>query len=126
MGRQVYEKGVVMVTTDPVAVSQAANQYKCVDVDGELAGSTGTGAYGILQNSPVVGEVSEVAVGGISKAIAGATVTAGAYLTNEGTTGHVIPATGTNRIIGRAVTAGADTELISMLVIPHGGINAAA
>lgn len=126
MGQQVYEKSVLMVTTAPVAVTQAANQYKCVDIDGELAGSTGAGAYGILQNSPVVGEVSEVAIGGISKAIAGGTVTAGDYLTNEGTTGHVIAATSTNRIIGRAVTGGADTELISMLVIPHGGINAAS
>ena len=106
--RQVWEEQLVVISIPDVAGDMSGNQYLVVDAAGALAGSTGTGGLGILQNKPKAGETAAVAVGGVSKAIAGDTITVGAKLTNEVTTGRVIPATSTNRIIGIALTAGND------------------
>ena len=124
--RQVWEEALVVISIPDVAGDMSSNQYKVVDAAGALAGNTGTGGLGILQNKPKAGETAAVAVGGVSKAIAGATIAVGDKLTNETTTGHVIPATSTNRVIGIALTAGNDTEIVSMLVVPSNAINAAS
>ena len=125
MGREVYSKELMKISIPGVATDQSDNQWKVVDAAGVLsATATGDGGLGILQNKPEAGETAIVGVVGVTKAIAGDTITAGALLTNEQTTGHVIAATSTDRIIGIALSDGADTEYITMFVLPGNGINA--
>lgn len=72
---------------------------------------------GILQNKPKSGEAATIAFAGASKAVAGATVTARALLTTNGS-GKVIDAVSGSIVIGRAQEAGATDEIISVVLMP--------
>ena len=73
---------------------------------------------GVLQNDPASGFGAEVAVGGVSKVVSGAAVTAGALLMPD-TSGRAITLTGTNPSAGVALTTStAANQIISMLVVP--------
>lgn len=76
---------------------------------------------GILQNDPVSGAVADVAIGGISKAVAGAAITLGAALMAD-SSGRVITATsaGTNPVLGWALNqATAANQVISIHLAPQ-------
>ncbi len=74
-------------------------------------------AIGILQNKPVANEAAAIAVEGVSKARAGAAITAGAALMCD-SSGRVITATGsTAHTLGQALeTSTAADQIISVLL----------
>ena len=78
-------------------------------------------AIGVLQNDPLSGAVADVCIGGISKAVAGASITLGAALMSD-TSGRVITQTspGTNPLVGWALNqATAANQIISIQVAPQ-------
>lgn len=81
------------------AVSAAATEIPC----------------GVLQNNPNSGEAASIAYSGLSKAVAGATLTARGLLTTNGS-GQVIDAVSGAVIIGRAMEAVAVSERASVLL----------
>src|SRR4051812_47110957 len=71
-----------------------------------LSTVAGDKCIGILQNKPSTGIAANVAVFGMSKAVAGATITAGQELMNSSTqAGALIPVTTGLSTIGRALQA---------------------
>ena len=121
MGTESYEIPGIMWTIPDVASSLATSQWCVIKADGALADSQGVGGIGILQNKPTAGQNALVMVSGISKAKAGAAVTAGDYVTNSATTGALEPAASADVIVGIALT-GADTagDLFSLLIVQSG------
>lgn len=103
------------------AADLSAKQYYAVKVDsagkGALAGA-GERAAGILQNVPESGKSGTVMVFGISKAVYGATVAAGAALMVNAS-GQLITATAGNFIVGTALEAGAVNEVHNVLLQPN-------
>src|SRR5690348_7623622 len=76
----------------------------------------GSVIYGILQNAPKLGQAADVGVLGISKAMAGAAITAGAQLQSN-SAGRVITATSTNHRFAIALEAATGAgQIISVLV----------
>lgn len=100
----------------------SADQFKLVTLanDGQIdvTGNTSTNdVTGVLQNKPsAAGYAASVMMSGVSKVIAGETINEGDLLTPSAVTaGRVdVADAATNRIIGRALTAGAAGEVISM------------
>ncbi len=94
-----------------LAVAVSAPRTVTVDTSG------GTAAiYGILQNTPGQGQAADVGILGISKAVAGAALSAAAQLQAD-TQGRVITATGTNHRFAIALEAAtAAGQLITVFV----------
>lgn len=121
MGRQVYSESLTVITISPVASDQQLSQYLVVDALGVAETTAGAGGIGILQNRPNTGETAKVGIVGVSKAIAGAAVTAGAQVTND-TNGKIVAAATGDIAIGWALqAAGAEDELLSVLIAPATG-----
>ena len=77
--------------------------------------------YGILQNKPASGQAADVGFLGVSKAIAGAAITAGAALMTD-TSGRLITATSTNHRVGYAIeSVSATNTIFTMMVLPGAG-----
>lgn len=102
----------------------SSNQYYFVtktttnnEVDLSSAGDL---ALGILQNDPIANEGAGVRLLGISKVVAGGSITAGDYIA-VGTGGTAITRT-TENIVGFALESGASGEVISIYVLPLGAI----
>lgn len=86
-----------------------------------LASTGGEAIYGILQNNPISGLAADVGMLGITKAVAGAAVTAGDYLMTD-TSGRVITATSTNHRIGQALeTCAVANQIITIALGPNSG-----
>lgn len=107
-----------------VASSDFSSSQYCaaiVDANGQAAlAGAGVNADGIMQDKPVIGRSGGVAVLGISKAIAGAAVPAGALVMSNAS-GQLIPATATNFAIGKAITAASGVGVVfSVLLRPAG------
>jgi hypothetical protein len=64
---------------------------RTVVIGASTVGTLGDPCYGVLQNNPESGEMAEVMVIGISKCVAGDTITAGAYVKCDAN-GAAIPA----------------------------------
>ena len=92
---------------------------KAVNVASNNLGTSAVGlAAGILQNKPsAAGRAASVAVSGLSKAVAGATVTVNALVTHDGS-GYVIDAVSGSTVIGRALEAAAAQETFSVMLQP--------
>ena len=84
-----------------------------------VSSQAGDQALGILQNKPQSGEAAKVRVVGISKALAAAAITAGAYL-RAGATGFLVTGNSGN-VVGTALTDGTSGGAFTMLVHPHQG-----
>lgn len=103
----------------------SANQFQFVDVsaDGQVD-LTGAGAYavGVLQNDPAAaGRAAEVAVGGKTQVKCGGTVTAGGPVSSDANGKAVDAASASGDIIlGEAMEAGANNEVITILFHPRG------
>jgi hypothetical protein len=97
----------------------SASQYKAVKIDSDgnavLAGA-GEKSVGVLQDKPLdIGHAGAVGFNGITKAIAGAAITAGSEV-EVGTDGKLITLD-TGVSLGTATTsAGADGEQFSLLI----------
>lgn len=73
---------------------------------------------GVLQNTPSSGQAAGIAYGGFTKVMAGAAVTARAFITTNGS-GKAIAAVSGDMVMGRAVLAAAATdEIISAVIFP--------
>lgn len=92
---------------------------KAVNVASHNLGASAVGlAVGILQNKPAAaGRAASVAQSGLSKAVAGATVTVNALVTHDAS-GYVIDAVSGSTVIGRALEAGAAQEIITVQLQP--------
>lgn len=82
-----------------------------------VCNGAGENALGVLQNNPASGQAATIAVGGITKVLAGATVAIGEQLATT-SAGKAAPATGGQVILGEAMSGGGDGVLISMLWRP--------
>lgn len=80
-------------------------------------------AIGVLQNAPASGEAAEVAIGGVSKVLAGGTLTLGQLVASDRTAATIETtiAAGTatyGHAIGRALEAAASGEYFELLITP--------
>jgi hypothetical protein len=104
----------------PVSADLSAHQYKIVVLDASaelaLAATGGTGGF-VLLDTPASGN-GTILLAGKGKVIAGAAVSAGEFLSNEVTTGHAIPATTGDYIVGVALEDGVDGQVIKFLATP--------
>jgi len=110
------------------------NMMKCLQLWGSQTVTAGTGtaatvpSYVIGIQAPELpdsgtGKDIRVIVGGITQAIAGGAFTAGAELCFQTNTSKLIVATSAtaSRVVARALTpAAADSDIVSVLVIPTG------
>jgi hypothetical protein len=105
------------------AADLSTKQFYCVKITAQrsvnLANSGGEAIYGVLQNKPTAGQAADVGFLGISKAAAGAAITAGAYLMTD-TTGRLIAATTTGHRVAQALEAAtAAGQLITVALGPN-------
>lgn len=110
------------------AADLSAKQFFCVKISAanavNLAAASTDAVIGILQNKPKSGAEAQVATGGLTKAHAGAAITAGAKVMSDAN-GKVIPYVGSagNCCIGIAKDgAGADGDIFSVYLKDFGGI----
>lgn len=85
-----------------------------------IASSVTVPVYGILQNTPMAGDAADVGIMGISKAVAGAAITAGAELMID-SSGRLIPWVTAAFKVGIAIeSAGALGVVFTMMIYPPG------
>ena len=117
-------ENLVAVVPLPVAADYSTTgQYLFVDINSSgqaaLVAGQGLNAYGILQDNPgAAGLVGRIAVGGMIKVTAGETITAGDQLTVGADARAEIGLVG-DVVFGKAITGGADGEIITMLWQPQ-------
>lgn len=119
-----YEEAVQGVNIPAGAdLSAATKQYTVVKVDntGRVINTAvlGEASDGILQNLPKLGDPAKVGIGGVSKARAGGTITAGAKVTANAT-GLVVAAAAGNKIVGTALSAAVANDVIPVLLANPG------
>ena len=106
------------------AADLSAKQFYCVKLTAARAvnlSGAGDASYGILQNKPISGEVCDVALFGISKAVAGAATTAGGPLMID-SSGRVIDKTSTNTVVAMGLEAATATgQIITVKIVPTAG-----
>ena len=107
--------------------SLAAAQFKFVTLESDgqvdLADSAGENCVGILLNSPAAGAAATVALTGKVMVTAGGTIAAGAAVATDAA-GDAVTAASTNIIMGYALEAAVDGQVMAMELIQGG--NAAA
>ena len=107
--------------------SLAAAQFKFVTLESDgqvdLADSAGENCVGILLNSPAAGAAATVALTGKVMVTAGGTIAAGAAVATDAA-GDAVTAASTNIIMGYALEAAVDGQIMAMELIQGG--NAAA
>lgn len=80
--------------------------------------SAGVAIFGILQNTPLQGDSCDVCVVGISKAVAGGAITAGAALSVDAN-GRLVTQSSANLCVGYAKSsAAAAGDLFDALILP--------
>lgn len=83
-----------------------------------LVSSGGGAIYGILQNTPLLGDAADVCLVGISKAVGGASITRGAALMTD-SSARLITQTGSNVIVGYALeSCGAAGDIFTAFIVP--------
>lgn len=110
------------------AADLSSSQFLAVKITAarqvNLANTGGEGIYGILQNKPTSGQAADVGILGVSKAVAGASFSAGAELMTD-TSGRLITATSTNRRVAMAIeAAGAAGDVVTVALVPNFGVTA--
>lgn len=116
---------VNMSSTAGLAGPNGTGQFLAVIMSGSRTVSpAGASAQiaGILQNDPAVGQAANIAFSGVTKAVAGAAITAGASLQTDAS-GRVITATvGTNPAIGYAIESASGANAIVTICLSNPGI----
>lgn len=107
--------------------SLAAAQFKFVTLESDgqvdLADSAGENCIGILLNSPAAAAAATVAISGKVMVTAGGTIAAGAAVATDAS-GDAVTAASTNIIMGYALEAAVDGQVMAIELIQGG--NAAA
>jgi hypothetical protein len=80
----------------------------------------GVAMYGILQNTPALGQAADVAIVGVSKMVAGAAITAGAELMTDANGRLIAWVGGSDYVkVGRALeAAGAANDIFTGIIYP--------
>lgn len=116
-----YDESAVCITL-PANGDLSAQQFKFVSVNSSgrlVATGAGAAAIGVLQDDPrAAGRPGQVAISGVVKVKAEATIAAGASVASDADGGAVTAAVG-NVILGTALTGGVNGEIISMLFNPR-------
>jgi hypothetical protein len=120
IGSQVTAAADLSGVTSTLAGPNGSGQYLAVKITAarqvNLANTGGEAVLGILQNTPASGQACDVGFVGVSKAVAGAAVAAGAELMTD-TSARVITRTSTNHQVGVALEAAtAAGQLISIVL----------
>jgi hypothetical protein len=109
----------------------SAKQYYAVKitaarVTGLVSAATDL-VYGILQNKPKSGQVCDVAIFGITKAVAGGSVTAG-HLMGVNSSGQIVEfvTSSGNTAVGYAIESGSSAQVITMQYFTEVKISTAA
>ena len=107
--------------------SLAAAQFKFVTLESDgqvdLADSAGENCIGVLLNSPAAAAAATVAISGKVMVTAGGTIAAGAAVATDAA-GDAVTAASTNIIMGYALEAAVDGQVMAIELIQGG--NAAA
>lgn len=119
-----YEANLQIIPGLVSAADLSAKQFTFVNVDsnGKVAANTTEGAVvaGVLQDAPTAADLpASPAFAGVTKVVAGATVTPDDQLMSD-TAGRAIPATTAKFFRGQALTGGAVDEIITMVLAPTG------
>jgi hypothetical protein len=106
--------------TTTLAGPNGSGQFLAVKLTGSrvvnLANAGGEAVLGILQNTPTLGAPADIGFVGVSKAVAGAAIAAGAELMTD-TSARLITATSTNHRVALALEAAtAAGQLISVVL----------
>lgn len=88
-----------------------------------LCGAADAGFLGILQDDPLAGESGTVKTRDVSKAVAGAAVAVGAFVTTDAT-GRLITAAVGNPRVGRALEAAAAASDLFPIEVGLSGVGA--
>lgn len=112
-----YEEAIVKISRPAGEdLDAAAKLYTGVklNADGAVVSVTALTdtPIGVLQNDPKTGQAAAVGIGGVSKVVAGATITPGAQLSFN-TAGKAIVGAAGAKVFGVALTGGANNEVIS-------------
>jgi hypothetical protein len=114
------------VGTDITLVAGAdlsAQQYRAVKINSSglaiMANATDLNQIGILQDKPASGQVGTVRTEGITKARAGAAVTAGDRVTSDAN-GSLIVATTGRQVMGIALTSAVNNDIFTVLLSERG------
>ncbi len=108
----------------PAAADLSTYQYRAVLIASNrvnIATGTASKIIGILQNKPAgTAHAARVAVGGVSKMIASASITSGDWVSSNGE-GMGVAATGaTSQVVGRALeSASGSLSIFEVLIQPH-------
>lgn len=108
------------------AADQSANQYRLMAYANQSGralaqrATTGDRVIGVLQNNPVAGDTCTIAHSGVSKVVAGGTVTAGATVMTD-STGRAITYSGTTEYkVGVAMESAVVGQIFAVDLIPFG------
>lgn len=113
-----FEEAVVKVSR-PAGADLSAAMYLAVKLNSSSevvkVSALTDATFGILQNDPVAGQAAAIAIGGICKAKAGATLAAGDVVAANTAGKLIVGATG-SKAIGTVVVGGAADEIVSVLI----------
>ena len=84
------------------------------------ASAAGANADGICQDEPSEGHASCIAIGGVSKVIAGAAITAGAKIMSDDQ-GRAVTATSGNYVLGTAINSAAAAGIVIPVLFSKNG-----
>jgi len=120
-----YEEATIAVTMVAGAdLSGVANQYKFVKLNSTadqvvLATAITDDVFGVLQDTPQLGEACEVVIFGVTKVAAGATFNPGVVISTTAA-GLAQTAVSTQQKLGKAIRGGANGAITTMLFNPYG------
>ncbi len=119
-----FEQNLQCVSV-PAGSDLSTKQYLFVNVNSSsqlaVSGAGGQG-IGVLQDKPnAAGVAGNVAIGGISKVVAGGTVTAGSLVAAD-SAGKAVNAASGDIALGKAITGTTTSgEIVSIIVMPQVG-----
>lgn len=102
----------------------STSQFYAVKVSADdtvVLSGDGQDAIGVLQDTPASGQTGAVQLDGVSKAVAGAAIVAGAKVASNGA-GKFITAVATKAVIGTAKTAAAGDLSVFEIILDKQGI----
>jgi len=106
------------------AADLSGSQYRIVKVTADkqvnLGSSAGETVLGVLQNDPKSGEAALVRTGGVSKVVAGGTLSAGDKVQTDANGAAITALTG-DFTVGQVLIGAASGEIATILVSPSGG-----
>ena len=116
------EREIVSIAI-PANADLSASQFRIAVVNSSekaaIAAAATAKIIGVLYNKPAAADVAaQIAISGVARVTAGGVVAAGDLLTSDANGKAIATTTTGNVLIGRALTAGADTQLIEVLLFP--------